>query len=92
MSTVQLKQFRDVSGDSSACYQAIQTADFTVANLLPGAALPQMDITIPAYDSLKIASTLGIPVSGTGMVTSINQVQSRVDMTYSNITSLFVRA
>jgi hypothetical protein len=91
MSTVQLKQFRDISGDSSACYQAIQTADFTVANLKPGASLPQMDITIPAYDSLKIATTLGIPVSDTGMVTSINQVQSQVDMTYSNITNLFVR-
>ena len=92
MSTVQLKQFRDISGDSSACYQAIQTADFTVANLQPGALLPQMDITIPAYDSLKIAATLGIPVSNTGMVTSINQIQSRVDMTYSNVTNLFVRS
>jgi hypothetical protein len=91
MSTVQLKQFRDISGDSSACYQAIQTAHFTVANLQPGASLPRMDITIPAYDSLKIAATLGIPVSNTGMVTSINQVQSQVDMTYSNITNLFVR-
>jgi hypothetical protein len=91
MSTVQLKQFRDISGDSSACYQAIQTADFTVSNLQAGATLPQMDITIPAYASLKIASTLGIPVSNTGMVTSINQVQSQVDMTFSNVTNLLVR-
>ena len=91
MSTVQLKQFRDISGDSSACYQAIQTADFTVANLQAGAPLTQMDITIPAFDSLKIAATLGIPVSSTGLVTSINQVQSQVDMTYSNVKNLFVR-
>lgn len=89
--TVQLKQFRDAAGDAAASYQAIVQGHFSMSNLRPSAALPQMDITIPSYDSLNIAETLGIPVNGAETVQSIEQINMQIDMTYSNVTNLLVR-
>jgi hypothetical protein len=88
-STVQLKQFRDAaSGSTAACYQAIVRDVFEVAAAAPADVLPEADITLPDYFSLRIARTLGIPLDGTDTVRSISQLEATFDMICTMVSNL----
>jgi hypothetical protein len=93
-STIQLKQFRDASDDQQACYQALLQAEYGVSNIQwQGFSLPSK-ITIPAYDSLRIANALGL-VQAPGSTAAdpfylpLWEYTLVCDMTYGNVTTLY---
>ena len=59
-STVKLKQFRDASNPTAACYQAVVATPFTLSNLRPPTPLPPATITVERYD-LDIPNAWGFP-------------------------------
>jgi hypothetical protein len=67
-----LKQFRDVAVRTAACHQSIVLGDAQITALnggelwLPVLNLPFFDITIPAYHSVNIGSTLGLTPTSVG--------------------------
>jgi Acetoacetate decarboxylase (ADC) len=87
-STVKLKQFRDASNSTDACYQAVVTTPFTPSNISVPTALPPVTITVEKYDSLDIPSSFGFP-PGVPLQPAL-QCAVTLDMSMQNATNLFV--
>jgi hypothetical protein len=85
-STVQLKQFRSHANSTDACYQALIRGEFTVSNVREGAVLPATVISLPPYDSIGIAKTLGLPAV---QFRAPGGLQTTVDMEYGNCSVLW---
>ena len=89
-STVQLKQFRDPSNLTDACYQAVISTPFTLSNLRPPKPLPPATITVDRYASIDIPKSLGFP-AGVPLQPML-QFQVTLDMGMGNATTLFVNS
>jgi hypothetical protein len=87
-STVQLKQFRDASSLTDACYQAVVATPFTPSNIGAPNPLPPAAVTVSAYDSLNIPKALGIPAGAP--LHPILQYSVTLDMSMSAGTNIFV--
>ena len=59
-----LKQFRDISDGSRACYQAVTLADYTVTRIVSVEPELHYDYAFEALESTPVAATLGIAPSG----------------------------
>ncbi len=86
-STVQLKQFRDPENDEYACYQALLRGAFTVGNVDVQSYSAQSQVHIPDYDSLQIASNLGLQPAGPSVYLSVGEYTMTCDMAYSDVTT-----
>ncbi len=84
-STVQLKQFRDAENDAYACYQALLRGEFTVRNVKLLSVSAPSQITIPPYDSLQIASNLGLLSAGPPVYEPMLEYKVTCDMRYGNV-------
>ena len=84
--TVQLKQFRDLP--TGACFQAVVNTPFAPDNVGAVNPLPPVSITLPTYDSLKIAKSLGLQADQA--LTPLLQYSVSLDMTMSKGSNLFV--
>jgi len=89
-STVQLKQFRDPSSPTDACYQAVVATPFTLSNIGAPTALPPVTITVEQYASLDIPGSLGFP-AGVPLQPAL-QYAVTLDMSTRNATNLFVNS
>lgn len=89
-STVQLKQFRDASSPTDACYQALVATPFIPSNIGAPIALPPVTITVGQYASLDIPGSLGFP-AGVPLQPSL-QYAVTLDMSTRNATNLFVNS
>ena len=89
-STVQLKQFRDPSSPTDACYQAVVDTPFTLSNIGAPTALPPVTITVEQYASLDIPGRLGFP-AGVPLQPAL-QYAVTLDMSTRNATNLFVNS
>jgi hypothetical protein len=89
-STVQLKQFRDPSTLTDACYQAIISTPFTLSNLRPPKPLPPVTITVDRYASIDIPKSLGF-AAGVPLQPAW-QYSVMLDMGMDNATTLFVNS
>jgi hypothetical protein len=86
LSTVQLKQFRDLP--IGACFQAVATTPFKPTNVGPLKPLPPVSITVHEYDSLKIPSSLGLQANKP--LKPLLQYSVSLDMAMGNGSNLFV--
>ncbi len=87
-STVQIKQFRDGGNDAYACYQALLRGAFTVSNVQLQSVPAPSEIDIPRYDSLQIASNLGLlPAAGSTFYKPKWEYTMTCDMGYSDVTT-----
>jgi hypothetical protein len=89
-STVQLKQFRDASSLTEACYQAVVATQFTPSNIGAPVALPPVTVTVGQYASLDIPGSLGFPADTP--LQPLLQYAVTLDMRASNATNLFVNS
>jgi hypothetical protein len=84
--TIHLKQLRDPAAPKQACYQAIVEGEFSASNFRPF-HLPPAEIHLQQYDTLSIATTLGLgPVMP---LRPISQFAATCDVRYSGATTLF---
>jgi Acetoacetate decarboxylase (ADC) len=89
-STVQLKQFRDPSNLTEACYQAIISTPFALSNLRPPQPLPPATITVDRYASIDIPKSLGF--SAGVPLQPMLQFQVTLDMSMDSANTLFVNS
>jgi hypothetical protein len=87
-STVQLKQFRDASSQTDACYQAVVSTPFTPSNIDVPKALPPVTVTVSQYASLDIPGSLGFPPGVP--LQPLLQYAVTLDMSLRSATNLFV--
>ena len=93
-STVQLKQFRDAADDAQACYQAVLQAEYRVSNIQWSGFSLLSKVTIPAYDSLRIAHFLGLipaldSTPADPFYRPILEYTLTCDMTYGDVSTLY---
>jgi hypothetical protein len=88
-STVQLKQFRDASNTSEACYQSLLKTPFTPSNIGVPTPLPPVTIKVKPYGNIDIPASLGI---GTGALQPLLQYAVTLDMSMGKATTLFVNS
>ena len=86
-SIVQLKQFRDAERSELACYQALTHADVSIDRIELQKTLPAADISIPHYDSLRIAQDLGLEGE---TLQPLWQYTVNCDLKYGKVRNLFV--
>ena len=86
-STVQLKQFRDPGNDACACYQALLRGAFTVGNVKLQSVDTASRIEIPHYDSLQIASKLGLQPTGSSLYATVAEYTVTCNMAYGDVTT-----
>jgi hypothetical protein len=87
-STVQLKQFRDASSPTDACYQAVVATPFAPSGIGVPTALPPVTITVEKYDSLDIPKSFGFP-HGVPLQPAL-QYAVTLNMSTQNASNLFV--
>ena len=75
-----LRQFRDISDATKACYQSIVETNGVVTKFRGGDLLGQYDINISHLDTLPIESDLGLAVS----TSALGSFRVEVDMTFQS--------
>ena len=89
-STVQLKQFRDGSTTTDACYQALVETPFIPSNIGVPSPLPPVTITVNQYGNLDIPGNLGFQPC-VPLQPSLQYCVS-LDMSMSKARTLFVNS
>jgi hypothetical protein len=87
LSTVHLKQFRDVWPDTDACYQALVQAQYNVIPVGPVAPIAKPDIVIEEYDSFAVASELGL--SPNQALRPVSQYTMNCNLSFGNAVTIF---
>jgi hypothetical protein len=88
--TVQLKQFRDASSLTEACYQAVLSTPFTPSQVGPPAALGPVTVTVESYASLDIPGALGFKAGKP--LQPLLQYSVGLNMSMGQGTTLFVNS
>jgi hypothetical protein len=89
-STIELKQFRDASSLTDACYQAVVATRFSPSNIGTPAALPAVTVTVGQYESLDIPGSLGFPANTP--LQPLQQYAVSLDMSAPSSVNLFVNS
>lgn len=89
-STVELKQFRDASSLTEACYQAVVATGFAPSNIGPPVQLPAATVQVNTYASLDIPGSLGF-AANTPLQPMLQYAVS-MDMSATGATNLFVNS
>ena len=84
------KQFRDAEDPNKACYQALVEGSTGVYQFGAGGMLPNTDITIHEYASIKIIEQLGLETQGT-TIKPLFGLWYEADFTLSDLQNLTTR-
>jgi len=87
--TAHLKQLRDPAVPTEACYQAIVEGRYAISNLQP-VDVSAAEVVVYPHATLSIADNLGLV--GTSPFTPLSQYGATCDMTYEQVTTIFVNS